>query len=67
MNIKLPGVTSTSLSYKVALNFAKFPKDSIDHHDEDLSSVLYVICLHNYEKYDGFRMNSALYSAHSEE
>lgn len=34
---------------------------------EDLRSVLFAICLHNYSGYCGFRMDSSLYGAYPEE
>ena len=34
---------------------------------EDLRSVLFAICFHNYAGYNGFRMDSSLYGAHPEE
>ena len=61
--IHLPGATSTSESFKVALDFARAPTnqlaDSLPVH-----SVLFVICLHNFQLLSGFRMNSAMFSAH---
>ena len=64
--IHLPGATSTSESFKVALDFARAPP-SQSAASEQLHSVLFVICLHNYERFNGFRMNSAMFSAHPEE
>ena len=56
--IHLPGATSTSESFKVALDFARAPaNESAD--SLPLHSVLFVICLHNWEGFTGFRMNSA--------
>ena len=62
----MPGVTSTSESFKVALDFAKLPAEQTGD-ATDLHSVLFVICLHNYRGFHGFRMNSAMFSAHPEE
>ena len=62
--IRLPGTTSTSESYRVALKFAMPTNKSHSPDICNMSSVLFVICLHNYQmSYNGFRMNSALYSA----
>lgn len=59
----LPGATSTSVSFKVALEFA-MPSQNTNHH----VSTLFVICCHNYglglTGFKGFRMDSALHSAH---
>lgn len=33
----------------------------------ELYPILFVICLHNYEYFEGLRANSAMYSAHPEE
>ena len=57
--IHLPGATSTSVSFKVALNFALPSNDNKFH-----VPTLFVICCHNYASFDGFRMDSALHSAH---
>ena len=68
--IHLPGVTSTSQSFRVALQFAKSSTDqaAIDKGNlDDLRSVIFAICLHNYNGFHGFRMDSALYGAHTEE
>ena len=65
--VHLPGVTSTSLSFKVALHFAKVGHESKSAKSQDLQSVLFAICLHNYYGYRGFRMDSALYGAHPNE
>ena len=62
--IYLPGVTSTSLSFKVALQFAKVAHESMSANSKDLQSVLFAICLHNWKGFHGFRMDSALYGAH---
>ena len=64
--IYLPGATSTSESFKVALDFARAPSNQSSD-SLPLHSVLFVICLHNYEGFAGFRMNSAMFSAHPEE
>ena len=64
--IHLPGVTSTSESFKVALNFAKLPVDQATSASH-LQSVLFVICLQNYTGFSGFRMNTGMFSAHPEE
>ena len=61
----LPGVTSTSLSFRVALEFAK--KYSNSTKSKDLQSVIFAICLHNWIGFKGFRMNSALFGSHPEE
>ena len=63
--INLPGTVSTSESFRVALQFARVPKDTKE--SDDLHSVLFAICIHNYDNYNGFRMNSALFSAHPQE
>ena len=56
--IHLPGATSTLESFKVALDFARAPaNESAD--SLPLHSVLFVICLHNFYGFTGFRMNSA--------
>ena len=56
--IHLPGTTLTSESFKVALDFARAPaNESAD--SLPLHSVLFVICLHNWGGFNGFRMNSA--------
>ena len=65
--VHLPGVTSTSLSFKVALQFAKVAHDPMSANSKDLQSVLFAICLHNWSGYNGFRMDSALYGAHPDE
>ena len=57
--INLPGATSTSVSFKVALEFA-LPFQNAKYHN----STLFVICCHNYFGFNGFRMDSALHSAH---
>ena len=61
----MPGSTSISESYRVALEFTKIPKAATN--PEMYQQVLFVICLQNYKKFYGFRMNSALYSAHPQE
>ena len=63
--ICMPGMTSTSESFKVAMNFAKQPAGT--DNPMNLQSVLFVICLHNYHGFYGLRLNSAMYSAHPEE
>ena len=65
-NVYLPGVTSTSESFKVALNFARLPAGDANS-ATDLYSVLFVICLHNWYGFHGLRMNSSMFSAHAEE
>ena len=65
--INLPGVTSTSTSYRVALQFSKAASEPTTAKAKTLQSVVFAICLHNFEGFDGFRMNSALYGAHPEE
>ena len=64
--VYLPGMTSTSESFKVAMDFAKLPAGQAAD-ATDLHSVLFVICLHNYRGFKGFRMNSSMFSAHPEE
>ena len=58
--IKLQGTTSTSENFKIALDFAKTQ-------DPTKQMVLFVICIHNFYKYTGFRMNTLEYSAHPDE
>ena len=60
-------MTSTSLSYRVALHFAQGAVNSDPTTSDDLHNVLFAICLRNYEGFHGFRMNSALYGAHPDE
>ena len=60
--IHLPGATSTSVSFKVALNFALPSNDNKFH-----VPTLFVICCHNFDAFTGFRMDSALHSAHPTE
>ena len=60
--VNLPGSTSTSESFRVALQFAKAPLDADER--SNLRSTLFVICIHNYGGFNGFRMDSALFSAH---
>ena len=60
-------MTSTSTSYRVALQFAKAATKSTTTKAKTLQSVIFAICLHNFHRFDGFRMNSALYGAHPEE
>ena len=55
----LPGAQSTSVSWKVALEFALPSKDTQGH-----VPTLFLICCHNYATFKGFRMDSALHSAH---
>jgi len=58
----LPGAQSTSVSWKVALEFAMPSKDTQGH-----VPTLFVICCQNYygtRGFKGFRMDSALHSAH---
>ena len=61
----LTGAQSTSVSWKVALEFALPTKDTQGH-----VPTLYVVCCHNYGEFAGrggfmgFRMDSALHSAH---
>ena len=57
------GSTSTSESFRVALDFAKT-------NDPKKHSVLFVMAVHNYSPsfpFTGFRMNSELYTAHPDE
>ena len=60
-------MTSTSTSYRVALQFAKATAEPTTAKAKTLQSVVFAICLQNYDGFDGFRMNSALYGAHPEE
>ena len=60
--VNLRGTTSTSESYRTALNFARPPKQPTK--EFIMLSTLKVICIHNYGGFNGFRMNSALFSAH---
>ena len=57
--VHLPGATSTSVSFKVALEFA-LPSQQTKYHN----STLFVICCFNMFGFSGFRMDSALHSAH---
>ena len=57
--VYLPGAQSTSVSWKVALEFAFPSKDTQGH-----VPTLFVFCCHNIRGYKGFRMDSALHSAH---
>ena len=57
--VHLPGAQSTSVSFKVALEFAFPTKDTQGH-----VPTLFVICCHNFMGFSGFRMDSALHSAH---
>ena len=57
--VNLPGAQSTSVSFKVALEFAFPSKDTQGH-----VPTLFVVCCHNYDSFNGFRMDSALHSAH---
>ena len=58
--IRMQGSTSTSESYKVALNFAQSA-------DSSKNMVLFVFCLHNWFGMDGFRMNAPQFTAHPDE
>ena len=61
----LPGAQSTSVSWKVAMEFAFPSKDTQGH-----VPTLFVICCQNFvgtRGYKGFRMDSALHSAHPHE
>ena len=60
--VNLPGSMSTSESFRVALQFAKAPLDA--NETSNLCSTLFVICIHNYNGFTGFRMDSALFTAH---
>ena len=55
----LPGAQSTSVSFKVALEFA-FGYGKTEGH----IPTLFVIVCQNYSHFTGFRMDSAFYSAH---
>ena len=55
----LPGAQSTSVSFKVALEFA-FGSEKTEGH----IPTLFVIVCQNYSYFTGFRMDSAFYSAH---
>ena len=65
--INLPGVTSTSTSYRVALQFCKAATEPTTAKVKTLQSVVFAICLYNRNGFYGFRMNSAMYGAHPEE
>lgn len=67
--VNLPGSTSTSESFKVALQFAKLDDESSGAviNSSTHYSVLFVICIHNYNGFRGFRMNSSIFSAHPNE
>ena len=59
--MRMQGVTSTSESYKVALNQARTEDNSMD-------LVLFVFCIQNYwQTFGGFRNNTQLHSAHHNE
>ena len=58
----IPGAHSTSVSFKVALEFAFSSQDT-----EGLIPTLFVLVCHNYLAFCGFRMDSALHSAHPHE
>ena len=60
--VHLPGATSTTVSFRVALQFA-MPTEK----DKGLVPTLFVIACHNYHLFTGFRMDSALHSAHPHE
>lgn len=51
--IRMQGCISTSESYKVALHFASSGADS-----PEKIMVLFVMLVHNYSYYPGFRLNS---------
>ena len=55
----LPGAQSTSVSFKVALEFA-FGSGKTEGH----IPTMFVIVCQNYRLFSGFRMDSAFYSAH---
>ena len=57
--VNLRGVQSTSMSFKIALEFA-MPGKPVD----GMVPTLFVVCIHNYTGYEGFRLNSAFHSAH---
>jgi len=57
--VYLPGAQSTSVSFKVALEFAFPTKDTQGH-----VPTLFVVCCLNFAGFCGFRMDSALHSAH---
>ena len=65
--IYLPGVTSTFLSFRSALNSIKSAMKTSISKSLNLQSVVFAICLQNFDGFNGFRMNSAMYSAHPEE
>ena len=58
--IHMAGSSSTSESLRVALEFAKT-------NDPNKHSVLFVFCIQNYFRFNGFRMNSAQFTAHPDE
>lgn len=58
--IHMQGTTSTSESFRIALDFAKTA-------NPNLQPALFVTVIHNYWGFRGFRMNSELYTAHPEE
>ena len=59
--IMMQGNTSTSESFRVALDFA------IKTQTKGRVMVLFVMLVRNYDGYDGFRLNDIKYSAHPEE
>ena len=57
--VNLRGAQSTSMSFKVALEFA-MPGKLVD----GMVPTLFVVCIHNWFGYQGFRLSSAFHSAH---
>ena len=51
----------------MAFKFAKEAHESMYSNSQDLQNVLFAICLHNFQGYLGFRMDSMLYGAHPNE
>lgn len=58
--IHLQGVTSAYLNFREALNLGK-------NDNPEMETVLFVMCIHNFGPYVGFRLNTQSYSAHHNE
>ena len=59
--VRLHGNASAFESYRTALKYGRTNKES------DQKMVLFVLCMHNYDRvnpFKGFRLNKAQYSAH---
>ena len=60
--VHVPGALSTSVSFKVAMQFAMPTAET-----GKLVPTLFLVACHNYYGFSGFRMDSALHSAHPHE